>query len=502
MLRKWMRHQRAILTGVGVLAAAAVIAVAAAASPAQATPAPADLPEYVGSAACMGCHPDEYASWSRTGHAQMLKPVFKPSDLPADPAKAPPELRAQLDRALYVVAGQRFIGRSPSGEYVYLGVVYDPAAKTYKPYARAGESWEKSCAGCHSVGWNPASGRFAEAGIGCESCHGPGRDHILGKGDRSKIVVSSSSDTCGACHVAGSMPDGTRWPVGWKPGMALTQTGFQVKAVDPKGPPPDPALHLRQYAPLQASAHATAVESLVASGHAQDSCYRCHSTEARLAAERGAKVNTAGLHDGITCVACHDPHASRHEAQLREEQNELCMDCHNGSIPAGQTARPGSVVHHPMAEMFKGVGAIGVPGESPSPHNAMGVTCASCHMTDGNHMFKVIKPAEVAGTNRKDSCVACHQTSIPEVRQAYLDMWQNTVKAKVAALEKQLAQADARLKARPGIAADLKAKVDVARTNVSFVKSDGSWGVHNFDYAVKVLGVAERNLNEFFAATR
>jgi len=74
----------------------------------------AQLPEYVGSEACLGCHADKYEAWDATAHSSMVEQIMKPSDLPADPNTAPADLKAELDKADYVVAGHRFLARDPA----------------------------------------------------------------------------------------------------------------------------------------------------------------------------------------------------------------------------------------------------------------------------------------------------------------------------------------------------------------------------------------------------
>src|SRR5439155_5865408 len=49
--------------------------VGAAAFASQATAPPPTVPGYVGSAACQRCHDTEYASWRKTLHVQMTRPV-------------------------------------------------------------------------------------------------------------------------------------------------------------------------------------------------------------------------------------------------------------------------------------------------------------------------------------------------------------------------------------------------------------------------------------------
>ena len=81
--------------------------------------------DYAGTTSCAGCHPTAYAKWQQTGHARALESlVARGSD--ADP----------------------------------------------------------SCLSCHTVGLGTASGYQREhpkpelANVGCESCHGPGSEHV------------------------------------------------------------------------------------------------------------------------------------------------------------------------------------------------------------------------------------------------------------------------------------------------------------------------------------
>jgi hypothetical protein len=223
--------------------------------------ADAQLPEYLGSQACLGCHSDKFEVWQDSSHAHMVDQIVDNKDFPADPATAPADLQAELAKADYVVAGQRFLARDPkSGDLVYLNVQYDKTAQKYVPM-KGGSNWDTGCAGCHSTGFNTATKTFTETSIGCEMCHGPGRDHILGKGDVSKITVTANSAACGQCHNgSGKNADGVTWPVGYRPSMKnLEEVGFTIPTVDPNGPVPVlNSPKLRQYSMWKASAHANA----------------------------------------------------------------------------------------------------------------------------------------------------------------------------------------------------------------------------------------------------
>ena len=150
----------------------------------------------------------------------------------------------------------------------------------------------------------------------------------------------------------------------------------------------------------------------------KESCLECHSADFRIMEEAGKTVTSADVKYGITCVGCHTPHdAGTSKGAWNDEFDDqvtvdpangdvtngsnLCVECHNGEIPAGSTASPGSEVHHPMKEMMDGYGAIDVSA-FPSVHKGK---CVKCHMAPtswsrgavqlgGNHTFNIITPEE------------------------------------------------------------------------------------------------------------
>ena len=99
----------------------------------------ADDFEYDGRKKCSGCHKSQYKSWRQTGHA-----------------KAFASLRS----------GEKTEAKEKAG--------LDPA----KDYTE-----DKKCVGCHTTGFGMEGGYEIEdpskytVGVGCESCHGPGKKY-------------------------------------------------------------------------------------------------------------------------------------------------------------------------------------------------------------------------------------------------------------------------------------------------------------------------------------
>lgn len=132
---------------------------------AQAADTPAKVHEFVGSKACKACHMGEkngniFESWEKTAHAKTFTKV--------------------------------------------------PEASKKDP----------KCLGCHTTGfgkaggYDPASPTAANLeGVGCESCHGPGKDYkaMAIMKDHAKAVenglVVPNAATCKGCH-EGAVPEG------------------------------------------------------------------------------------------------------------------------------------------------------------------------------------------------------------------------------------------------------------------------------------------------------
>jgi hypothetical protein len=155
-----------------------------------------------------------------------------------------------------------------SGELIYLGVEYD--GEMYLKLDRKGVAWDPTCGGCHSATKGADTGLRAEPGIGCESCHGPGSEHILGKGDPAKIFNSTDpNQSCAACHSGyNGKKDASRFPIGYRPGMNLADTGFVTTPAEPDKAPQ--AMHHKGAVPQwQASAHAGAAITLNEGSHSQ-----------------------------------------------------------------------------------------------------------------------------------------------------------------------------------------------------------------------------------------
>lgn len=307
-----------------------------------------------------------------------------------------------------------------------------------------------------------------------------------------------------------------------------------------------------QYPEWANEGHANALENLKArmGPNPPARCLECHSADYRIAVEAGKTPPTgAEAEHGITCVGCHTPHDNgtalgewdeAFHPQLRtDSQKTLCVECHNGEIAEGTSVTPGTEVHHPMKEMIDGYGAIDVSG-FPSVHKGK---CVQCHMPPtasgtshgpnlgANHTFKIIEPemAEAALPNPMitatpvqkmpfSSCSGakgCHTrqvrsddgTMVAEPYGLYLqdtiEQRQEWTHAKITAIWALLdkvavdngyadagAARDALVEEPENTWTTTVRAFLSSFTNVEFVESEGSFGIHNWDYSREIVNKA------------
>ncbi len=152
--------------------------------------------------------------------------------------------------------------------------------------------FEKKCLACHGA---PESSPLNEPGVHCETCHGPGQDHLLavGKGKPREGILNParmgnarSVEVCATCH-----------------------SGF----MDVTDPLPDDLLISSQATALRNT------ECYIQSG-AGMSCTSCHDPH------RNAKANEPVYTE--TCLLCHSAAVTEHAALCPVNKTDGCIGCH------------------------------------------------------------------------------------------------------------------------------------------------------------------------------
>jgi predicted CXXCH cytochrome family protein len=345
---------------------------------------------YAGSPACLSCHADKHGPWSQSSHALSLR-GYQPG-LPGVPDPwgggiDPSGVAYVLGAGAY--ARQFLIPDTEGRELLVHPSRYSVASGAWSavhPDDWQNRPWRVHCAGCHVTGFDEsiqAPRPFAEPGVGCEACHGPGAEHVASGSEADipslrpadgEITAARAYDICASCHSRGRSPSGVyQFAEGFVPGAELSD-------------------------------HFTPV----AEGDAEAFWPRAVGAPlvSRLNYQQAIDLRQSPGHG--SCMDCHDPHGpTGFRAQLREapETDALCLGCHGEMAGAEHS-------HHPVN--------AGVPT----------VTCVACHMPRtatsalpqdiASHAMLPIPPSATALTLGQpeampNSCMsaACHQQADP-----------------------------------------------------------------------------------------
>ncbi len=243
-------------------------------------------------------------------------------------------------------------------------------ADAWSSLAESGAS-QPFCEACHSVssrgnavtessvGW-VATRNTRYQDVQCESCHGPGLDHVTlpdAPGNQPVATISLGPDSelgCAQCHSGAHHPFADEW----------TESGHANIRSSPAGNP---------------------------------SCRGCHEGKGALMAWGVKSVFSPADQAApiaLTCAVCHDPHDGRNEGQLRfaietpSVEDNLCMKCHHkrGTPDMASFRSP----HSPEGPLLLGEGGWWPPNLEYSPGDIVGThgsernprLCAGCHVTD------------------------------------------------------------------------------------------------------------------------
>ena len=245
----------------------------------------------------------------------------------------------------------------------------------------------ETCKGCHeeiykkfepTPHWKTTLGKVS--GIeahGCESCHGPGADHVSGGGDKSKIFIFKNatskriSERCLECHQYGEEHSNYARSVHKTNDVSCTDchsvhNAKEAQFLLAKSQPqlcfschqdvkPEfnkPFRHRVNENLVKCTdchnPHGGFLTKQVRATAAQDAvCFKCHAEKAGPFVFEHAPVKTEG------CVACHTPHGSTNPRLLKRSQvNLLCLECHTPSAGPVEGA-PAAPAFHNQAQKYQ-----------------------------------------------------------------------------------------------------------------------------------------------------
>lgn len=432
---------------------------------------------YVSSETCRACHPGEYDSWYGSFHRTMTQ-VATPDTVRADfddvevtnthgrpmrlerqgdefwaefddpgwegPEQARPRIRRQVvmitgshhqniywyatehERGLnvlpsvYLINEQRWASRS--------AVVLHPPEQSL---AMLDGHWNAICIVCHTTQGKTAfdtpyrsepfldqaiDTTVAEFGIACESCHGPGAEHVethrnpwrryarhLTDGDDQTIVEPTtldpqrSSQVCGQCHSVWEFYDlaGERLAnvngLPYRPGDELRDTRFIAQ----------PSIDRTSD---EIRALASADPEFIRGSFWPDGTIRVSGREYIGLLDSPCFADATDADRTLTCFSCHRLHksaddprtvaawADTHQVETDMDGNEACLQCHE-PIREDLTAH---TRHEP---------------------ESTGSSCYNCHMpytsygllkTVRSHTISSPSATETVTLGRPNACNLCH----------------------------------------------------------------------------------------------
>jgi len=395
--------------------------------PPEVFPVSRDPSEYTGSPACAPCHRQVYATWAASEHGLAMDDAT-PRSVLAD-FGAPP-LAASDGRVVFSREGDRFwmtmeaggaserrtvdlvlgsgrqhqvyLSWAEDGRLQMLPAIWLTASRRFIPSSRYvfGElspaspaHWHNAdllslpCLNCHvgavryelgvdkerlELGW-------VELPIGCEACHGPGRQHVdhrrqgVEREDINPLNAMSAPQealVCGQCH-GNRRNFAARRRAGW-PDVVLGTLAS-------RGMRPDGTQRNTIYQ---------------FSGHVLSKCYQP---------------------GGMQCRSCHDPHSGSPRALDGSpadgpRSDEQCVVCHRNYLdPAARTQHS---------------------------HHEPEVRCIDCHMgmTDvlddrrlehrtADHSIPIPRPRETLELGIPNACNTCHRDKSPSWSLEWLEKW-------------------------------------------------------------------------------
>lgn len=391
------------------------------------------VPGYVGSDACASCHEKEFAEWKASLHSRMEQAATSSSVIgnftdtgtvvktEAEDKRivlvkkgaeywieAPDAQGVQrmwkVDRAVGNRYKQRYLTKFADGSWHALPVQWFEKDAKFVEWRRAASAqpgsgdfwadeawqWQLKCAGCHTtgldLGYDAASKtystRWRELAIGCEACHGPGKEHVLAGGGvgnvdcATRMTLPQQMDACGKCHSRGTAGPAEGAPAGLPGKLAYPY-------------------NMRPGSSLDAQYVQETIEKNPADFWPDGSSKNHHQ---QLTDHRKSVMYAHGGEKGPNCTTCHEPHrAAALKAPI--EDNALCMMCHEEFL------KPGALAQH--------------TGHGSDPVANAGARCVECHMPRiaehagsqrlRSHAYWGPDPKRSRDTKSPDACLLCHE---------------------------------------------------------------------------------------------
>ena len=405
--------------------------------------------DYGGSGSCRECHEEEYNAWKRSNHAlaerfpdpAMDNAAFIPERTFHHGTQQTTVLATNgryelitlglhgtnetfvVERILANYPLRQMLIPFPGGRVQVTEAAWDPRSNQWfdvygnedrKPgewgqWLGRGMNWNSMCAICHNTrvhkNYDVATATyhttFVEHGVGCESCHGPMKDHNdwqhahKGQGLKDptihKLTRDQMVDTCAACHSRRAEITGDP-----KPGDSYWDHHLLTIVDDSDLFYPDGQIHDEDY-------------------------------------EYTAFLGSRMYHKGVRCMDCHDVHTMK----TKLPGNFLCLSCHAPGMTNAPSIDPVQHSHH---KVF-GYDTNGVLVNAnlldykPGQIKETGGECVNCHMPQTvymqrhwrhDHGFTIPDPLLTKEYGIPNACNRCHTDKSTEWSLEAVEKWYGT----------------------------------------------------------------------------
>lgn len=404
---------------------------------------------YAGSAICRECHEAEFAAWKHSNHGLAERDLNPAMDAAGF---VPPQtfrhgtqqtsFRTNDGRYELITVGlhgtnevfkvervlanyplRQMLIPLPGGRVQVTEAAWDPRTNEWfnvygsedrKPgewghWLGRGMNWNSMCATCHNTrllkNYDAATDSyhttFAEHGVGCESCHGPMRDHNewqrANKGKNlkdptvKKLTRDQTVDNCAACHSRRLELTGDS-----KPGDSYWDH-FQLTIVDD-------------------------TDIFYPDGQIRDEDYE-------VTAFFGSRM----FHKGVRCMDCHDVHTMK----TKLPGNFLCLQCHGPGATNAPSINPVTHSHHKVFG-YETNGVLlnaDLSTYKSATVKVSGGECVNCHMPQTvymqrhsrhDHGFTTPDPWLTKKFNIPNACERCHADKGTDWNLQAVEKWYGT----------------------------------------------------------------------------
>lgn len=252
---------------------------------------------------------------------------------------------------------------------------------------------------------------------GCESCHGPGKAHVEGGGDKTKIRTflnespKQISETCLQCHAGKEEHNNYKRGEHWRNDVACTDchsphSSNRLATIDGAVKKADAPSSLVPVGSFSAHSNDLAPLKMLRKNEPQ-LCLTCHN---EMKGQFTQPFHHRVLEGVMKCSDCHNPHGGFElkQARLATGADAACMKCH--------ADKQGPFVFEHAPSKVEGCAICHSPHGSSNPkmlkRNNVNQLCLECHSNVALKVGEIDAPGAPSfhnqATVRYQNCTTCH----------------------------------------------------------------------------------------------